>query len=549
MANLIKEIIDSGNAGELLALFSFDEVDVTKLVLKFNLWSRYHFPQFFESPDAPFHKEIDENNAKAYLGIIDSFANLGFRGCAKTTRTKLFTAFVIANDLLHRRKYLKVLSQDGGNSKQFVTDVYNLLIDTRVKTLHPEIFEKTDTKREETMSSFTTATGVKLLADTVGSTQRGQIQDESRPDWVIFDDFETRQSLRSAVVTKSIWDNMEEARNGLAKNGVTLYLGNYLSERGNVHKIVAKQSETNVVLNIPIIKDGVPTWSARYSKEDIDKIKKNAEDFEGEYLGEPSKSKDVIFDRDKLDSMKWIEPIKEIAGQKIYKKYDPSHRYAAGADVAGGVGLDSSTSVFIDFSTIPAQVVATYANNEIKPDIFGDELCRQGERFGESLLAPEKNNHGHATIGRLKQIYPIEQIYETEAKEVRAIGTVGQQSREFGWETNGLTKPRMLFSLSKAIENGHLELNDKDLIAECRSYTRNDLMDAEVDVRLTTRHFDLLIACAIAWQMKDHAKEPELSPAFTQPSYEPSSEYEASGGRENTNQMQTMFVDLHNQGQ
>ena len=30
-------------------------------------------------------------------------------------------------------------------------------------------------------------------------------------------------------------------------------------------------------------------------------------------------------------------------------------------------------------------------------------------------------------------------------------------------------------------------------------------MDNENDPRLTTRHFDLLIAAAIAWQMKDHA--------------------------------------------
>jgi len=44
-------------------------------------------------------------------------------------------------------------------------------------------------------------------------------------------------------------------------------------------------------------------------------------------------------------------------------------------------------------------------------------------------------------------------------------------------------------------------------------------MDSEVDPRLTTRHFDLLIACAIAWQMKDwtelkttyYEDEPEMT--------------------------------------
>jgi len=36
------------------------------------------------------------------------------------------------------------------------------------------------------------------------------------------------------------------------------------------------------------------------------------------------------------------------------------------------------------------------------------------------------------------------------------------------------------------------------------SYTRNDLIDRDPDPRDTTRHFDLVIALAIAWQMKDY---------------------------------------------
>ncbi len=163
--------------------------------------------------------------------------------------------------------------------------------------------------------------------------------------------------------------------------------------------------------------------------------------------------------------------------------------------------MDSSTSVIIDFSTLPAQVVATYKNNEIKPDVFADDLKRQADQFGECYIAPEKNNHGHATIGRLKQIYPKRKIHKTQMKETK-IDTYGD-AIEYGWHTNALTKPKMLFDLAKAIDNGMLQLNCADLIAEVRSYTRNDLMDAEVDPRLTTRHFDLLVACAIAFQMKD----------------------------------------------
>jgi hypothetical protein len=312
------------------------------------------------------------------------------------------------------------------------------------------------------------------------------------------DDFETRATLRSAVISKALWDNMEEARTGLSKGGGCIYNCNYLSERGNVHKLVEKANEQNRVLIVPIIEDGIPAWDI-YTVADIESIKADAEDFEGEYLCKPSASKDVLFNRDSIDAQHTIKPLRESSGFKIYKEFNPSHRYAGGHDVAGGVGLDSSTSVFIDFECFPAQVVATFANNEIKPDTFGDEIYRQSHIYGGCLVAPEKNNHGHATISRLRQLDA--DIFLTPKKDVSIL----YSAKEYGWHTNGATKPKMLFALSKAIEDGHLIINDEDLKAEARSYTRNDLMDKDEDVRLTTRHFDLLIACAIAWQMKDYA--------------------------------------------
>ena len=355
------------------------------------------------------------------------------------------------------------------------------------------------------MSSFTTSYGVKLSSGTVGSAQRGAVQDENRPDLVIFDDIEDRVTLRSAVITKAIWDNCEEARTGLAKDGSCIYLANYISERGNVHKLVEKLKDKLIT---PIRENGLSTWPERYSLEDIEKIEQEADDFQGEYLCQPSASRDVLFDREKVEKQVAREPIKELAGFRIYRNYDPSHRYAGGADVAGGVGLDSSTSVFIDFDTLPWQVVATSDNNTIKPDTFGDELARQGNIFGTCLLAPEKNNHGHMTIGRLKQIYDTNKIYTTERK--KDIIDTDYQPKEYGWNTNAATKPSMLFALAKAIEDGLIELNDSRLIAEARSYTRNDLMDADIDPRLTTRHYDLLVACAIALQMNEHARAKKI---------------------------------------
>jgi len=466
--------------------------------LKFNLWARFFFPQYFKFKDAPFHKDIDTFNYRVYRGKLISFVDIVFRGGAKTTRTKLFLSFAIANDEDHFRRYIKVLTKDVSNSKQIVTDVYNMLIADRVRYYYPEIFEKTTEKREETMASFTTATGVKVRAGTVGTDQRGQLQEDARPDVIWFDDFETRNTLRSAPDTQTIWNNMDEAFTGLAKNGGAIYTCNYLSERGNVHRLVEKK--LGEVLIVPIVFNGQPMWDA-YTKGDIETLKRGAEDWAGDYLCEPSAGHDIFFDRSTLDLQRKKVPVREIAGFRIFHPYDPSHRYGAGADVAGGVGLDSSTSAFIDFSTVPNKVAATFKSSEIKPDVFGYELIREADMFGRPVLAPE-NNKFDMCIGVLKH-QGYENIYFTEIKETRA--GVPPSTRYYGWNTNSMTKPKMLFELKKAVEDGLLELSDPDLIAELRSYTRDDLMDRDEDVRLTTRHFDLLMACAIAWQMRNYA--------------------------------------------
>lgn len=500
----IKELLHKGTDAQKKLLFSFTLLDNSDLIYKkFTIFTRYFYPKFFKSKDAPFHKEMIMRMLSMYKGEqYDEFLNIGFRGCSKSTFTKLFIVFVLANDTEHIRKYFKILSSDLRNSKQMVTDIFNMLVTDKINAIYPELFEKTDLKRQETMDIIDFATGVKVVAGTVGQIQRGNVQgseEASRPDFLVFDDIETRDSLRSAVKTRAIWDSMQEAIDGLARGGITIYLANYVSERGNVHRLVERIKNKLIV---PIIeRDGTATWD-RYTLDEIQRMKEKADDWEGEYLCQPSASKDVLVSREEIDKQVAIQPKKTIAGFKIFKEYNPSHRVAGAMDIALGVGLDSSTSVFIDFDTIPCQVVATYYSNGIKPDNFGDEIARQGRIFGECLVAPEKNNAGVATIGRLKQIYPLSRIHATR-KKVDYIQSPSLS--ELGWDTNSATKPKMFNDLAEALENGLLILNDEDLIREAKSYSRNDLMDRDVDVRLVTRHFDLLTSLAICWQMKDHA--------------------------------------------
>ena len=496
----LTRILNSNNPQLKKAVFLFDKTNNEEQILfKFNLWAKLYLPKYFSSQDAPFHKEIDRYNLRCYREEF-TFVDVAFRGAAKSVRTKLFLAYCIANDLDHFRKYIKILSTDIKNAHQIVTDIYNIFVLPEIKEMYPEIFQKTVTKREETMSSFTTATGIKMLALALGVEQRGALQEEARPSLIWNEDFENRVTLRSAVKTKAIWDNMEEARTSLAQGGSSIYTCNYISEAGNVHKLITKKADKKKVLIIPIIDDqGIITWS-KYSKEEIEQMKKNDDDFEGERLCSPSASKDVYFDRESLDKQIICKPLQIISGLKIFKDVESLHKYASGHDIGGGVGLDSSTTVIIDFSSLPAEVVAVYADNTTKPDLFAYEIQRHIKEYNNCLCAPEVNNYGNATLAILKQLkLNLYKRIQTNEEVIK-----NKLPSDYGWETNALTKPKMLSELADAIIKGLLIINDEDLLNEIKGYTRNDLLETVNDPRLTTRHFDLLIALAVCWQMRNY---------------------------------------------
>lgn len=488
---LVKQVILEGTPAEKRALFQFKEYHTEQeILLKFKFFTRGLYPRYFQSASAPFHDEMVLNYIKSYLGK-QNYINIAFRGSAKTSLKKLFDVFVLLNDTRKKKRhYIKILSKDIKNSKQIVTDVYNLIVEAR--PVYGDVFEKQgDIKREETMSSFTLSNGIKYSSGTVGQTQRGHVQDAYRPDWLWFEDIEDRDSIRSAVITGGIIDKSDEAIQGIAQDGNWVITANYISDAGSVQWFLDRVNKVATIT--PIVDDeGNATWE--YFKDKIDSIKEDAQDWAGEYLCDPQASQDKFFNPKK----QFEQPLKTVGSWHIFRDYNPSHRYGMGADVSEGLGLDSSTVTIIDFNT--GETVATYVNNTIAPDIFAYEMARMAREYGECVIAPERNNHGHATLVELKKIYS--NIYV----EVNMWGTAEKPTNKLGWHTNAKSKPNMLFDFKKACDDGLVQVLDERLYKELKAYSHNDLAGL---VGLSTRHFDLLISACIAWQMKDTASYSE----------------------------------------
>lgn len=211
-----------------------------------------------------------------------------------------------------------------------------------------------------------------------------------------------------------------------------------------------------------------------------------------------------LFDSAKLELFTLYEG--EKSGDWIY--YDEpelGHDYAGAADVAEGVGQDSSTCVVWDFTPAKPKVVAIYKNNKIAPDLFAYELKDGGQRYHNALIAVERNNHGHTTISKLKEIYPKDCIYKDEKEKL-------------GWETNLVSKPRMMFEFKTAINNELVDIPCKPLVSEMYRYDKENIDIKNFDEE-ATQHWDLLMAAAIGFQMKNVRKQPPKAKTFVPNNY------------------------------
>lgn len=492
---IIKDIIHKGTPAEKKTLFGFTSQDSNEKVLKkFQLFSKSNYIRFFKGQDAPFHREMILNMIRAYRG--ERYINLAFRGSAKTSIGKLFLTFVVLNDKDRTHRYIKVLSRDIKNAKQIVTDVYNMCLD--VFAIYGDVFEKEgEKKREERMDSFTMKSGIKLTAGSVGQTQRGMLQDAYRPSFLWFEDIEDRESISSQVMTEGVIAQCDEAIAGLDKNGSWMLTGNYISENGSIQWFLNKKGVVSQIT--PIMRDGVPTWSM-YSLAEIDKLKHDSEDFYGEYMQDPARSEGKFFDIDRIDrDLKNCREPSFIKDEvKYWNGYLAHHRYGIGADTAEGKELDCSTLACFDFVT--GELVADYYSNIVKPELFAYSLAKVGKEYGECVVAPEINNMSGGIV-----IITLRNIYENIFRAVDRTKLVEKEALQFGWHTTRVNKINMFMEFRKDYDDGIIHIYDAKVLKEMKSFTNYDLTDEKksTSVSMVTKHFDLLRAVVLAWQMKN----------------------------------------------
>jgi phage terminase large subunit-like protein len=149
----------------------------------------------------------------------------------------------------------------------------------------------------------------------------------------------------------------------------------------------------------------------------------------------------------------------DIGPLEIYKKPEPGRFYILGADVAEGLPSgDNSVGCVIDAST--AEQVAEWA---VRVDVttFAKQLDWVGKFYNLAMIAPERNNNGHAVLQYLDQVIMYPALYKFPGDE------------RYGWPETGTTRPIVVAKMQEMISDSAQTVNSKGLLEEGMTFVRN----------------------------------------------------------------------------
>lgn len=508
------------------------EDTVDEIYEKIRIYIRLIYIASLKFEDSPDHKRIDY----AYAEQIHSFLNtgrprwkgiaiIGYRESAKTTRVK-FNESYLSLYLPDIVDYTNVVSEDGSSADQFNMDMFNTFAFSKLSRYFPDTIStatKAKKKESQTMSKFTTSTGVTYSASAARKSKRGNVKvdindegevETKRPKKVIFDDIENETTVKSYPTTKHIESVMGATIDGMDQiYGFWVLLGNYLSLRGNVNRVLTKyKDDPNIlIIMIPIVDDlGNVTWPGKYVRTDkeerelaeqgilrrsVESIERDSDNFETEYLNNPKRNR-VYFDDRAVESLDESVLIDE--GQRDedgYLELEAPERnavYVMANDAAkGNGGGDEAAFTIYKTTGLRFKEVANFKSNKIKPEDFAPYSAGKASRYNNAMIIPENNYPGNEFIAFLRPIY--NNIYRIE----KGVNDDGEMQYEYGVNTNLKTKPEMFLHYKKLLLDRLVEIRSRALYDQILEYPADDILVVKQKDG-SGGHFDLLMSAVIA---------------------------------------------------
>ena len=161
-----------------------------------------------------------------------------------------------------------------------------------------------------------------------------------------------------------------------------------------------------------------------------------------------------------------------------------------GADCSEGIpGLDLSCGGVLDLEGRQCAAIHGY----FRPEDFGQKLALLAHWYNDALLAVESNEHGHSVLNTLMNTVHYPHLYRHKDYDQRT----GRP--KLGWQTNPKTRPQMLDAIREATEQGFMEVNHQDFIAECFTFVK----EAGKWQARQGSNDDTIFAWGISWKARE----------------------------------------------
>ncbi|MCY9372704.1 phage terminase large subunit [Bacillus haynesii] len=222
-------LIKSGKATEYhIDTFRKDKAELTKLkrIHRSEVDMLYFFYEYFSEARNPGNPdnlvptaEVDMDQAPDFhvklSRILDSVSNknrtariawAASRGHAKSAY--LSNAFPVHEIVFRKRKMILIISETNAGSKKFIKWVANQLkYNLKLRDDFGVLLHEQKTRNEkDSEEAFLTTTGIKMEATSLGTQIRGFRNGSQRPDLIILDDLESRDSNNTAELRQKAKD-------------------------------------------------------------------------------------------------------------------------------------------------------------------------------------------------------------------------------------------------------------------------------------------------------------------------------------------------------
>lgn len=177
----------------------------------------------------------------------------------------------------------------------------------------------------------------------------------------------------------------------------------------------------------------------------------------------------------------------------VWELPDPDEDYAIGGDVAEGLENRDRSSFDVVKKSSGEQVAHWFGY--LDAELFAQLIAHVGRWYNMAFIGPERNNHGHAVIQKLREVYPHRSIYSEQYLD----RDHDDETPKLGWLTTAQSKPVIIEGLKSLLRENASGVRWIGTINELNTY----VYDARGRMNAQTGCFDdQVMSYAIAQEMR-----------------------------------------------